>query len=346
VKAFEVGDYARTGRLRLVERPDPSPGPGEALVRIRSTGPNARDFHIMSTGMMERSAAAASHIPLCDMAGDVIALGDGVTEVAVGDRVTMTHYRRWLDGRWHESMKLEDHGQTLDGFLRELAVVPAAALIRIPDPISYEDAGTLPSAGLTAWQAVVETGRIQPGETMVTIGTGGVSVFAVQWARMMGARVIVTSSSDAKLARMREIGADDGINYKSHPDWQKAVMDLTDGQGANLVINNVGMAELDGCLESCASGGRIMSVGASPVNSDRTWVNAAAPRRMGLLIIRDLTLKGIIVGSRKMFERMMDKMVEHDVRPVIDRRFAFAEANEALEFAARGEKIGKVVIRV
>lgn len=243
-------------------------------------------------------------------------------------------------------MKHEDHDQTLDGFLRELAVVPAAALIRIPAAISHEDAGTLPSAGLTAWQAVVETGKIQPGETMVTIGTGGVSVFAVQWAKMMGARVIVTSSSDEKIARMKEIGADEGINYKALPDWHEAAMELTGGQGANLVIHNVGMAELDGCHQACASGGRIMSVGASPVNSERTWADAPAPRRMGLLIIRDLTLKGIVVGSREMFVRMMDKMVEHGVRPAIDRRFDFAQANEALEFAARGEKIGKVVIRV
>lgn len=346
MRAYEVGDFAVTRRLRLVERPDPSPGSGEALVRIRSTGPNARDFHIMSTGMMERSAAASSHIPLCDMAGDVLALGEGARGVAIGDRVTMAHYRRWLDGPWHESMKHEDHGQTLDGFLRELAVVPANALIRIPDALSYEVAGTLPSAGLTAWQAVVETGQIKAGETMLTIGTGAVSVFAVQWAKMMGARVVVTSSSDAKIARLKGIGADFGINYKSQPNWHEVVKELTGGRGADLIINNVGMAELDGCLESSASGARIMSVGASPVNKDRVWINAPAPRRLGLLIIRDLALKGIIVGSRKMFERMMNKMVEHDIRPIIDRVFAFEEANEALDFAAKGEKLGKIVIRV
>lgn len=346
MRVFEVGDFAETGKLRMTERPDPTPGPGEALVRIRSTGPNARDFHIMKTGMMERGAAAETFIPLCDMAGEVVELGADVREVRVGDRVTMPHYRLWLDGRWDESMKHEDHAQTIDGFLRELAVVPARALIRIPDPVSLEDAGTLPSAGLTAWNAVVEAGRLQPGETMVTIGTGGVSVFAAQWGKMMGARVIVTSSSDEKIARLKDIGSDEGINYKTDPDWHRAVMDLTNGKGADLVINNVGMAELDNCLESCASGARVMSVGASPVNRDRNWVNAPAPRRMGLLIIRDLTLKGVIVGSRKMFVTMLDQMVAHDVRPVIDRTFAFEEANEALAYAAKGDKLGKVVIRV
>lgn len=346
MRVFEVGDFATTGRLRMVERSDPAPGPGEVLVRIRSTGPNARDFHIMKTGMMGSPAAIAAHIPMCDLAGEVLELGVGVTQVALGDRVTMPHYRLWLDGNWDESMKNVDHAQTIDGFLRELAALPAEALIRIPDPISLEDAGTLPSAGLTAWNAVIEAGNIQPGETLVTIGTGGVSVFAAQWGKMMGARVIVTSSSDEKIARMKEIGADDGINYRTHPDWHKAVMELTGGKGANLVLNNVGMAELDSCLESCTSGGRIMSIGASPVNKGRTWINASAPKRLGLLILRDLTLKGVIVGSRRMFVNMLDAMVEHNVRPVIDRYFNFDDVNEALDYAAMGYKLGKIVIRV
>lgn len=345
MKAYEVGDFASSRRVRLVERPDPSPGSGEALVRVRSTGPNARDFQIMSTGMW--SGPVSPHlIPLCDMAGDVVAVGDGVSQVAVGDRVTMTHYSRWLDGPWDVSMREQDFAHTRDGFLCELAVVPAAALIRIPEPISYEEAGTLPSAGLTAWQAVVEAGRLRPGETMVTIGTGGVSVFAAQWARMLGARVIVTSSSDAKLERMKQLGADEGINYRTHPNWYERVLQLTGGRGADLVVNNVGMPELDQCLEACASGARIMYVGASPVTADRQALAPVVPRRLGLLILRDLTLKGIIVGSRRMFETMMNKMVEHEVHPVIDRRFDFKDANDALAYAAAGEKIGKVVIRL
>lgn len=345
MRAFEVGEFATTRQVTMVERPDPVPGPGEVLVRIRATGPNARDFQIMSTGIW--AGPPSKHlVPLCDMAGEVAALGKGVTNFAEGDRVTMTHYWQWLDGAWDENMKREDHAQTLDGFLRELAVVRAEALIRIPDPISFEAAGTLPSAGLTAWQAVVETGRVQSGETLVTIGTGGVSVFAVQWAKMIGARVIVTSSSDEKIERMKAIGADEGINYRTHPKWYEQVLALTRGKGANIVINNVGMAELDNCLEACASGGRIMFVGASPVTADRQLVAPEAPRRLGLLIIRDLTIKGIVVGSRKMFENMLNKMAEHAIHPVIDRTFAFEEANEALTYAAKGDKIGKVVIRL
>lgn len=345
MRAYEVGEYPATGKVRLVERGDPTPSRGQVLIRVYSTGPNARDFQIMSKGIWA-GPPSPSLIPLCDVAGEVLAIGPEVTGFAKGDRVTMTHYWQWLDGPWDESMKREDHAQTLDGFLCELAVVPAAALLKIPASLSFAEASTLPSAGLTAWQAVVETGRTRAGETLVTLGTGGVSVFAVQWAKMVGARVIVTSSSDAKIARMQEIGADDGINYRTTPDWYKQVLELTNGRGADIVINNVGMSELDQCLESCASGARVMFVGATPVTSDRQAVAAEAPRRLGLLIIRDLTLKGVIVGSRRMFQNMLDAMVVNDMHPVIDRRFSFDAANEALAYAAKGDKIGKVVIQI
>jgi NADPH:quinone reductase-like Zn-dependent oxidoreductase len=345
VKAYEIGDFGKTGRLRLVDRPVPAPKAGEVLVRVRATGLNARDLSIMR-GNQFGSVIPPTHIPLSDIAGDVVERGDGVTEVAPGDRVTMTHYWRWLDGDWNESMREEDYAMTLDGFLVEQAVVPAAALIKLPDSISYEEASTLQSAGLTAWNAVVENGRARAGETVVTLGTGGVSVYAMQWARMKGARVIVTSSSDAKLARMRELGADGGINYAKDPAWSKGVMQLTDGRGAELVINNVGIAELDQCLEASASGGRIMHVGANPVSPGRKAVKPEVPKRMGLMIMRDLTIKGIIVGSREMFVRLIDQMAAHEIKPVIDRVYDFGEVNEAIDYMAGAEKIGKVVIRV
>lgn len=345
MKAYEVGDFSVTRQLRLVERPEPAPGEGEVLIRVRATGPNARDFAIMTCGVY-RGPAPSHRIPLCDVAGDVVAIGPGVTQVSPGDRVTMTHYWRWLDGAWNVSMREEDFGQTLDGFLVELAVVPAAALLLVPDSLSYEEAATLPSAGLTAWQAVVEAGHLQPGDTLVTIGTGGVSMFALQWAKMLGARVIVTSSSDEKLQRVRKLGADDTINFRETPKWHEAVLALTDGRGADVVINNVGIGELDECLEASASGGRIMFVGASPVSSDRLQNGPVAPLRLPLLIIRDLTLKGIVVGSRRMFADMLTAMDAHRIKPIIDRVFDFKDANAALAYAAGGDKLGKVVIRV
>jgi NADPH:quinone reductase-like Zn-dependent oxidoreductase len=345
MKAWEVGDYARSGRLRRVERPDPVAGPGEALLRIRATGPNARDFAIWTTGIV-RPPAAPGFIPLCDVAADVLAVGPGVTGVSPGDRVTLIHYSRWLDGAWDVSMRDEDFGLTRDGFLCELATVPASALVRIPDNLSYEHAATLPSAGLTAWQAVIEEGRLAPGDTMVTLGTGGVSVFALQWAKLLGARVIVTSSSDAKLARMRELGADGTINYRTTPAWSEAVRAQTGGHGAALVVNTVGLEALDQCLEACRSGARVAYVGASPVTHDRVAAAGVVPQRLGLLIIRDLAIKGIVVGSRRMMVDMVRALGQHEVRPVIDHVYEFDEANEALACFAQGAKIGKVVIRV
>ena len=345
MKAYEVGDYATSKMVRLVERPDPVVGPGEALIRVRATGPNARDFAIWSTGMWH-PPSPPTFIPLCDVAADVVAVGPGVTEVSPGDRVTMVHYSRWLDGKWDVSMREEDFAHTRDGFLRELAAVPASALVRIPDNLSYEHAATLPSAGLTAWQAVVEQGNLKPGDTVVTIGTGGVSVFAMQWAKMLGARVIVTSSDDEKLARMRQLGADETVNYRKNPKWYEAVLELTGGKGAELVINNVGLQELDQCLESCRSGARVMYIGASPVANDRVATDGVVPRRLGLLIIRDLTLKGIVVGSRRMMVDLVKALETRDIRPIIDRVYEFDAANEALAYFAKGGKIGKVVIRV
>jgi NADPH:quinone reductase-like Zn-dependent oxidoreductase len=347
MRAYEIGDYPQSRQLRLVERPDPVAGPGEALVRVRATGPNARDFAIWTTGVSrDRGPPAPGFIPMCDFAGDVLAVGAGVTAVAPGDRVTMIHYSRWLDGQWDVSMRTEDYGCTRDGFLRELAVVPAAPLVRVPESIPYEDAATLPSAGLTAWQAVVVEGRLKPGDTMVTLGTGGVSLFALQWAKLLGARVIVTSSSDAKLARMRELGADGTINYRSTPAWHEAVLAQTGGRGAQLVVNTVGLQELDACLEACGSGARIAHIGANAVSRDRVASGGVVPQRLGLLIIRDLTLKGIVVGSRRMMVDAVAAMAQHRLRPVIDCVYPFERANEAVERFAAGGKIGKVMIRV
>ncbi len=346
MRAYEIGDYAQSRKVRLVERADPLPGAGEALIRVRATGPNARDFAIWTTGMLGSPGAPSTFIPLCDVGADVVAVGEGVNQVVPGDRVTMIHYSRWLDGQWDVSMREEDFGCTRDGFLRELAVVPASALVRIPDSLSYEQAATLPSAGLTSWQAVVEHGNLKAGDTMVTIGTGGVSVFAVQWARMLGARVIVTSSSDDKLARMRALGADDTINYRTTPQWSEAVMALTGGRGASLVINNVGLAEMDQCIEACRSGARICYIGASPVTTDRVGLGGMVLRRFGQIIMRDLTIKGIVVGSRRMMVDVVKAMDEKGVRPVIDRVYEFEQANEALEYFSNTGKIGKVVIRV
>jgi NADPH:quinone reductase-like Zn-dependent oxidoreductase len=345
MRAYVIGDYIHTKQLQMVDFPDTEPGPGEVLMQVCATGPNARDFQIWTTGTA-MGPPPADRVPLCDNAGIVLCAGPGVTDFEPGDRVSLTHYWRWLDGNWDFSMRLEDFGQTENGFLRERAVVPARALVKLPDSISFTDASTLPSAGLTAWNAIVEAGGVKAGDTVVTIGTGGVSVFAMQWAKMLGARVIVTSSSDEKLDRMKTLGADDTINYQRHPEWSQAVKDLTAGNGANVVVNNVGTSETDQCLEACASGGRVMFVGHSPVSSDRSAVAMPPLKRLPLLIVKDLSIKGLIVGSRKMYADLVQAVDEHKIKPVIDRIYAFDQANEAVAYTATADKIGKVVIRI
>lgn len=345
MKAFEIADFGATGKLRAVERPDVAPGPGEVLVQVRVTGINARDFSIMS-GNQHGALVPPERIPLCDFGGDVLAVGEGVTDVAPGDRVTMPHYWKWLDGAWNESMRAFDYGMTIDGFLAERRVVPAIALVKLPDSVTYEDAATLPSAGITAWQGVVVAGRAGPGTTVLTLGTGGVSVAALQWAKMLGARVVVTSSDDAKLARMRELGADDVVNYRTTPGWYKEVLTLTGGRGADVVINTVGMAELDACMEASASGGRIAFIGSNSVAPGRGVSQPEPLKRLGLLIVRDLTLKGVIVGSRQMMVDMVQAMADHAIKPVVDRVYDFDQSNEAIEYVRGADKIGKVLIRV
>lgn len=345
MKAYVIGDYINTKQLAPVDRPDPTPGPGEVLMKVRATGPNARDFQIWTTGTA-MGPPPRERVVCADNAGEVLAVGEGVTNVKPGDRISTIHYNQWIDGPWDFEMRHIDHGQTIDGFMQEKAIVSAEAVVKLPENISFEDASTLPSAGLTAWNAVVATGQVKAGETVVTIGTGGVSVFAMQWAKMLGARVIVTSSSDEKLAKMKELGADDVINYRTHPEWSKQVMELTGGRGAEAVINNVGTSEMDQCLESCASCGRVMFLGHSPVSSDREARAMPPLLRLPLLIIKNIDIRGVIVGSRKMYEDLINAVSKHNIKPIIDRVYDFDQANEAVAYMASTDKIGKVVIRV
>ncbi|MEQ9445868.1 MAG: NAD(P)-dependent alcohol dehydrogenase [Rhodospirillaceae bacterium] len=345
MRVYEIGDYSTGLNLHIVERPRPTPGHGEVLMKVRATGLNARDLSIME-GALSTRAMPYTRVPLSDNAGDVVAVGPGVTNVVVGDRVTMTHYWQWLDGDWHASMAQQDYSATLDGFLAEEVVVPATALVRIPDAMSYEEASTLQSAGLTAWNAVVEAGGVRPSDTVLTLGTGGVSVFGMQWAKMLGAQVIVTSSSDEKLRRMKALGADLTINYKNNPNWSDAVLEMTGGEGANLVLNNVGMQEMENCLSSCASNGRVMYIGANPVVHGQGSGEPVVLTRFPNLIIKGLTIKGIIVGSRRMLKDLIQAMATNKIKPVIDRVYAFDDFLEAIPYMKSGHKIGKIVIKV
>ena len=267
MRAYEVGD-AKDGQItmRLVKRAMPQPGPGEVLLKVHATGLNARDLSLLRRVRIYGGAGdSTTLIPLDDNGCEVVALGPGVTRVQKGDRVMATHFPLWIDGPWDDAMSKIDFSVNRDGFLAEYAVVGADALVKIPDALSYEAASTLPNPALTAWHAVVGDADVKRGETVVTLGTGGVSMFGFQFAKYKGAKVIVTSSSDEKLAKMRSLGADMTINYRTNPEWQQEVVKLTNGRGADVVLNTVGIGEMERCINACASNGRICQIGANPV---------------------------------------------------------------------------------
>jgi len=237
-----------------------------------------------------------------------------------------------------------DFGDVMDGFLAQQARVPAAALVRIPDCMSYEEAAPLQSSGLTPWRALTVEAQTRPGETVLTLGSGNVSVFGVQIAKALGARVIVTSSSDDKLRRLTALGADLAINYRSHPDWDREVMCLTNGRGADVVLNTIGYPTLEKCLLSCASNARVMHIGARPVVG-----SAAAPvsfSQLPNLIARCISIKGFTVGSRRMFEDFVRAVEVNRIKPVIDRVFGFDDVLEAIRYYETGAKLGKIVIKI
>ena len=355
MRAWEMGDAAALASfgfgIRLGRRRVPVPGPGEALMRVRATGLNARDLSLMSGVRIYGSEDGPGRIPLDDNAGDVVAVGPDVTRVAPGDRVVCTHFPLWIDGDWDDvTMSVLDFGVNTDGFLAEYAVVPAQGLVKIPDSIRYTDAATFPNAGLTAWHAVVVDGAVQAGETVLTLGSGGVSVFGLQWAKMRGAKVIITSSSDEKLARLRDLGADATINYRSTPDWHRQVLEITGGRGVDAVLNTVGIGEMERCLKSCASNGRVMLIGVNPVARGKAGGEGEPvvglrdfPREM---IMRGLSIKAVIVGSRRMLEDLVAAVEVRELRPVVDRVYSFEQSLEAVRYMASGRKIGKVVIEI
>lgn len=356
-RAWEVGEPVAGGfGIRAVERLVRAPGPGEVRMRVRATGLNARDLSLLRGVRIYGSRDGPRRIPLDDNAGEVIEVGAGVAGLRGGERVVCTHFPLWLDGAWDDpTMSILDFGVNADGFLAEEAIVPAQGLVRIPDPLTFEQAAAFPNAGLTAWHAVVEGARVRPGETVVTLGTGGVSVFAFQWAKLLGARVAITSSSDDKLARLRALGADVIVNYRARPDWHEAVLEATGGRGADVVINTVGIAELERCLLACASNARVMQVGANPVRRGPAAAAGAGggtepapglrdfPRGM---IMRGLRIQGVIVGSRRMLDSALQAAAANRVSPIIDRTFAFSQVQAALDYMAGGDKLGKVMIQV
>jgi NADPH:quinone reductase-like Zn-dependent oxidoreductase len=338
MKAYEIGAQDGLGSLRLVERPDLVPGPGQAVLRVRAVCLNHRDMLVLQGSYGPRRPE--TRIPCSDGVGEVMALGDGVSGLAVGDRVGCAHFVSWTGGDFSMAVFGSDLGISLDGWLAEQILVPAAALVKIPDTLSDEQAAPLPAAGVTAWNAVVEVGKVRSGDTVLALGTGGVSIFALQIAKLSGARVAITSSSDEKLALARKLGADITINYRTTPDWPAALMAATDGAGADIVVETGGFATLSQSIAAAATNGRIVLIGA-----------LGGPPETGLpnfstIIGKNLTLKGITEGSRAMLAGLVRAVSIGGMTPVIDRTFPFDQAGDAYAYLKSGQHLGKVMIRI
>jgi NADPH:quinone reductase-like Zn-dependent oxidoreductase len=337
-KAFEIGTQEGLNSLRAVRRDLPAPGPGQVLVRVRMACLNHRDLRVLSGTYGPRRPE--NRVPVSDAVGEVMAVGSGVQGVEIGSRVISPHFVQWPDGRFDPSMFAADLGITMDGWLAEYALVPAAALVVVPAQLSDEQAAPLCAAGLTAWNAVVEFGQVRAGDLVLALGTGGVSIFALQLAKMHGARVAITSSSDEKLAKARALGADITINYRHDPDWAAALMRETGGRGADIVVETGGLATAALSIAAAAPNGRLALIGAL-AGSD-----AVPLANFSTIIGKNLHLGGITSGSRRMLSSLVSAATANRLQPVINRTFSFDDAPQAYAWLAAAEHLGKVAIRM
>jgi NADPH:quinone reductase-like Zn-dependent oxidoreductase len=334
MKAIELQNTFGIDSLRVVERPQPRPGHGQVLLKMRAWSLNYRDLLVVTGKYNPRLRLPLT--PLSDGVGEVAAVGDGVTRVKVGDRVAPIFIQGWSAGEVNESMSKTSLGGGGEGLLAEYVVLSQEGVVAVPGHLSDEEGATLPCAAVTAWHALITAGRLKPGDAVLTQGTGGVSLFALQIARMAGARVIITSSSDAKLQRALQMGAGDGINYKTNPDWEERVRELT-GTGVDHVVDLGGAGTLGKSLRAVRAGGRISLIG---VLTGGGQVNPMPA------LMKNVCVQGIYVGSREMFEAMNRAVALHLLRPVVDRVFAFTEAGAALKYLESGAHFGKVCLRI
>jgi len=335
MKVFEIKDGFVLDRVVRAEREVPEPGPGEVLLKMRAVSLNARDLGVIE-GFYYPDLKFPL-IPVSDGAGEVVAVGQGVTRFRVGDRVCPTFSQRWISGdptrEWLDGLL----GGPLDGLLAEYVVLHEDGVVRAPEHLTDAEAATLPCAGVTAWHAVVTQGKVKAGDVVVVQGTGGVSLFALQFAKLHGASVIVTSSSDEKLQRAIQLGADYGINYLKTPDWDQAVLDWTNGRGADHVIDIGGAATLNRSVAACRFGGQISLIGLASGAEVKDF-------RLVPAFQKGIRLQGINVGNREMFEAMNRAIAANTLRPVIDRTFPFERSVEALRYLAKGGHFGKVCV--
>lgn len=334
MKAWQIVSDRGIDALELNEAPSRAPGPGEVAVRMRANAINYRDYLTITDPVGRK--LPYPRVPNSDGAGEVTAVGPGVTAFKAGDRVASCFFQRWTDGQCSAEAMASALGGALDGVLAEEAILRADGVVPIPEHLSFSEAATLPCAALTAWNAVVETGRTKAGDWVLLLGTGGVSIFALQFAHLMGARTIVTSSSDDKLEKARSLGATATVNYRRHPNWEEAVLEATKGRGVDLAVEVTGAKNLPRTINATRIAGTIALIGAMHGGQ----IDPAQFMR------RSLRMQGIYVGSRRMFLDMLQAVEAHKLKPVIDRTFRLTQAREAYRHMEGQSHLGKIVIEV
>ncbi|GGH15896.1 zinc-dependent alcohol dehydrogenase family protein [Silvibacterium dinghuense] len=322
--------------LKPGEAPIPTPQANEVLIQVKAVSLNFRDKAIVD-GIYEPELVPKLLIPVSDVVGTVVAVGQEVTHLKEGDRVNSNLYSSWVDGDAEPDYGLFSYGTPLPGALAEYMILNASTSVKAPAFMSDEEAATLPIAALTAWYAMTDLGQLKPGQTVLVQGTGGVSIFALQLATALGAKVIATSSRDENLARVKELGAWQVINYRQHPAWEKKTLEFTNGRGVDQLLDVVGGEGLNQSVQATRIGGQIHQIGF--LDSQVSKLDLMP------VLFRQTVLRGICVGPAQSFERMNEFLNQHRIHPVIDTVYSFDQAREAYEHLARGA-FGKIVIKV
>lgn len=335
MKAFQIGTQQGLEALAATNRPEPVAGPGEAIIAPRMVSLISRDVQILRGVYGARQAP--ERIPVSEGVGEVVAVGEGVSQVKPGDRVICGHFPSWLEGEFRTNVFAHDVGVTHDGWLAEKVVLPAAGLIHVPHSLADKDVTALASAGLTAWNTLVEICKVKPGDLVLCLGTGGVAIAALKLAKVLGARVAITSSSDEKLEIARQLGADITVNYRKHSDWAAQIMLLTDNVGADIIVETGGADTLGQSIAAAAVNGRIAVIGVTPGQ------NSPIPDYVSL-ILKNVTIRGVANGSRKMFVDLIRAIEANKIETVVARTFKFDDAPEAYAYFAAAQHVGKVLI--
>lgn len=337
MKVVQIQESFGLDRLTTAERPDPAaPGPGQVLLRMKAASLNYRDLLMVQGKYNPRQPLPL--IPGSDGCGEVVETGEGVCRVRVGDRVCPIFCPEWISGEPTRDRIRRTLGGPLDGTLCEYMVLSQESVVAVPAHLSAEEAATLPCAAVTAWNALLTHGELQAGQTVLVQGSGGVSIFALQFASMLGARVIATSSRDERLERMLEMGAASVLNYRKEPHWGKLIQEMTDGRGVDLVVEVAGADSLQQSLQAVRIGGRIILLGVLSA--------AAAELNIIPVFMKQVRVQGMLVGSRDDFEAMNRAVSLHRLRPTVGQVFELEEAAQALQSMQRGDHFGKICIRI